>query len=85
MFAASEIKRLIEEQIPGTEALVVDDANDGEHFSADVVSSAFAGKGLVQQHQMVYKALGARMGREIHALQLRTWTPERWSSNGGKS
>ena len=85
MFEASEIKRLIEESIPGTEALVVDDANDGEHFSADVVSPAFAGKGLVQQHQMVYKALGARMGREIHALQLRTWTPERWNSSRGKS
>ena len=85
MFAATEIKRLIEESIPETQALVVDDANDGEHFSADVISPAFTGKGLVQQHQLVYKALGARMGREIHALQLRTWTPEKWTTSRGKS
>lgn len=85
MFAASEIKRLIEESLPDSQALVVDDANDGEHFSADVISSAFTGKGLVAQHQLVYKALGPRMGREIHALQLRTWTPEKWNSSRGKA
>lgn len=78
MFEASEIKRLIEEALPDCTALVVDDANDGEHFSARVVSPAFEGQSLPAQHRMVYAALGERMGREIHALALRTFTPDRW-------
>ena len=76
MFSASAIKQLIEDSIPGAVAHVFDDANDGEHFRAEVVAAAFAGKPLPAQHRMVYAALGARMGREIHALQLRTFTPE---------
>jgi stress-induced morphogen len=75
MFEPLEIKRLIEEAIPGSLATVVDDAGDKEHFSAEVVAEAFKGKSLVQQHQLVYKALGTKMGREIHALQLKTRTP----------
>ena len=75
MFEPDEIKRLIEESIPGAQASVVDDAGDKEHFFAEVVAEAFRGKSLVQQHQLVYKALGARMGREIHALQLKTRAP----------
>jgi acid stress-induced BolA-like protein IbaG/YrbA len=70
MFSADEIKRLIEEAIPGAVARV--ESDDGEHFSAVVVATAFTGKNVVQQHQMVYRALGTRMGREIHALQLNT-------------
>ena len=55
-----------------------DDANDGEHFSAEVVSSAFAGKMLVAQHRLVYGALGDHMHSDIHALALKTYTPEKW-------
>lgn len=51
---------------------------DGEHFEAVIVSPAFAGKNRVQQHQLVYKALGARMGNEIHALSMKLYTPEQW-------
>lgn len=83
MFEASEIKRLIEESIPGAVAHVVDDAGDKEHFSADVVSPTFEGRPLVLQHQAVYKALGTRMGREIHALALKTWTPAAWAAKNG--
>lgn len=80
MFAASEIQRLIESGIPGSTAIVLDDANDGEHFSAEVVAPGFDGQSLVKQHQAVYRTLGERMGREIHALALKTFTPAQWAS-----
>jgi acid stress-induced BolA-like protein IbaG/YrbA len=65
-----EIRTLIEAGLPGARVTVIGD--DGRHFEADVVSSAFAGKTMIQQHRMVYAALGERMGRDIHALQLKT-------------
>jgi stress-induced morphogen len=83
MFAATEIKRLIEEALPGAVALVVDEANDGEHFVAEVMSPSFTGKPLVAQHQQVYRALGANMGTSIHALALKTFTPEQWQRRSG--
>ena len=55
-------------------------AGDGAHFEAVIVSSAFAGKNKVQQHQIVYKALGDRMREEIHALSMQTLTPEQWAA-----
>jgi acid stress-induced BolA-like protein IbaG/YrbA len=57
-------------------------AGDGHHFEAVIVSAAFAGKNKVQQHQLVYKALGERMREEIHALSMQTLTPEQWRSQG---
>lgn len=82
MFEPSEIKRLIESQLAGASAHVLDDAGDKEHFQADVVSPSFEGQSLVAQHQAVYRCLGGRMGNEIHALQLRTWTPAKWAASG---
>ena len=55
---------------------------DGQHFQAVVVSAAFAGKSRVQRHQLVYAALGERMREEIHALSMRTLTPEEWRAGG---
>jgi acid stress-induced BolA-like protein IbaG/YrbA len=55
---------------------------DGQHFQALVVSAAFAGKSRVQRHQLVYAALGERMREEIHALSMRTLTPEEWRAGG---
>ena len=49
---------------------------DGQHFQATIVSDAFAGKRLIQRHQMVYAILGDRMREEIHALSMKTLTPE---------
>jgi acid stress-induced BolA-like protein IbaG/YrbA len=49
---------------------------DGQHFNATIVSPAFAGKRLIQRHQLVYAALGDRMREEIHALSMKTFTPE---------
>ncbi len=51
---------------------------DGRHFEAVVVSSAFSGKNRVQRHQLVYQTLGDRMREEIHALSIKTYTPEEW-------
>jgi acid stress-induced BolA-like protein IbaG/YrbA len=55
---------------------------DGQHFQALVVSPAFAGKSRVQRHQMVYAALGTRMREEIHALSMKTLTPEELAAGG---
>jgi len=55
---------------------------DGHHFEAVIVSAAFRGKSRVQQHQMVYSALGGRMRAEIHALSMQTFTPEDWARHG---
>jgi acid stress-induced BolA-like protein IbaG/YrbA len=55
---------------------------DGQHFQALVVSRAFDGKSRVQRHQLVYAALGERMREEIHALSMRTLTPEEWRAGG---
>ena len=52
---------------------------DGHHFEAVIVSAAFGGKNKVQQHQIVYRALGDRMREEIHALSMQTHTPEDWA------
>jgi len=49
---------------------------DGQHFQATIVSPAFAGKRLIQRHQLVYAVLGDRMREEIHALSMKTLTPE---------
>jgi stress-induced morphogen len=73
--AASEIERLIREAIPDAAVTITDLAGDGDHYSARVVSSSFAGVPRVKQHQRVYAALGGRMGGELHALQLETAVP----------
>lgn len=54
---------------------------DGSHFEAVIVSPAFEGKRLIARHQIVYAALGERMKAEIHALSMRTLTPEEYKAN----
>ena len=71
---AQTIKQLIEQGIDGASAEVLGD--DGQHFQARVVAAAFTGINTVKRHQMVYGALGGRMGTEIHALSLRTLAPD---------
>ena len=73
--AASEIEDLIRAALPDAEIAIRDLAGDGDHYAARVVSAAFAGLPKVKQHQMIYKALGGRMGAELHALQLETAAP----------
>ena len=71
---ADTIARMIEDGLPGARAQV--QGEDGVHFEATVVAAAFAGKLPLARHRMVYATLGEKMGGEIHALQLRTLTPE---------
>ncbi|MDR2219599.1 MAG: BolA/IbaG family iron-sulfur metabolism protein [Methylobacillus sp.] len=78
MLSSEQIKNFIAQGLP-CEILEVR-GDDGQHFEAMVVSSAFVGKNKVQQHQLVYRALGDRMRQEIHALSLRTFTPEAWAA-----
>jgi stress-induced morphogen len=71
----ADIRRLIEQALPGARVAVADATGAGDHFDVEVSVSAFAGKTLVEQHQLVYRALGSVMPR-IHALSLRTTVPE---------
>lgn len=73
--AADDIVRLIKASLPDAEVSIEDLVGDGDHYAATVISGAFAGKSRVQQHQMVYAALGGRMGGELHALKLTTMAP----------
>ena len=73
--AAADIEALIVAAIPDAVVEIRDLAGDGDHYAARVVSESFAGMSRVRQHQLVYKALGGRMGGELHALQLETAVP----------
>lgn len=73
------IEQMIRQGLPDAEVTV--NGDDGVHFDALVVSAAFAGKPTLQRHRMVYATLGELMGREIHALALRTETPDDGSAN----
>lgn len=67
----------------GLECEHVEVRGDGHHFEAVIVSPAFRGKSRVQQHQVVYAALGERMRSDIHALSMQTFTPEDWAQRRG--
>lgn len=69
------IKQYIEE---GLETEHVEVHGDGRHFEAVIVSALFRDKSRVKQHQLVYDALGTRMREDIHALSMKTLTPEEW-------
>ena len=56
-------------------------SGDGQHFEAIVVSDEFSGKSRIARQQLVYKTLGDRMNGEIHALSMKTYTPEEWESS----
>jgi stress-induced morphogen len=73
--AAEDIAGMIKAALPDAEVEITDLAGDGDHYSARVTSAAFAGKSRVQQHKLVYDALGGRMGGVLHALQLTTAVP----------
>ncbi|MGH1480454.1 MAG: BolA family protein [Geminicoccales bacterium] len=73
---AEDIKSLILEALPAAEVDIQDLAGDGNHYQATVTAPDFEGKSRVQQHQLVYRALGDRMGGELHALALTTQAPK---------
>ena len=69
---SDEIRSLIKEAIPDAEITIEDLAGDGNHYSATIKSKVFSGKSRIEQHKLVYKALGGKMGKELHALALTT-------------
>jgi stress-induced morphogen len=69
---AHEIEQLIQARFPAADVTIKDLAGDGNHYAAHVVAPDFKGKSRVQQHKMVYDALGDRMGGVLHALALTT-------------
>lgn len=73
---AGDIETLIKAGIPDAQVTIRDLAGDGDHYAAEVVSESFRGKSRVQQHQMVYNALGGQMGDVLHALALTTAVPQ---------
>jgi len=77
MVTPEQVRSYIQDSLPCDHVEVV---GDGQHFEAVIVSPEFRGKTRVQQHQAVYRALGDRMREEIHALSMKTLTPEDWAA-----
>lgn len=86
----AEVEALVEAGIPDAVARVTaprvhDDEDEDAHFAAVVVSPAFAGESLVDQHRRVYDAVGDHMTRSVHALEIKTYTPEEYAEHGDGS
>ena len=75
-----DIGELIRTALPGAHVRV--ESEDNVHFATRVVSTAFAGKRVIARHQLIYAALGARMGNEIHALSIDALTPDEAAARG---
>ena len=80
MISPEKVQIMIQERLSNADVKVV---GDGQHFEAIIVSPEFVGKSRVKQHQIVYAALQAELASEaIHALSLKTYTPEAWQAVG---
>tara|TARA_Y100000768_G_scaffold127666_1_gene94696 strand:+ start:214 stop:444 length:231 start_codon:yes stop_codon:yes gene_type:complete len=66
------IEELIKNSIPDAKVIIEDLRGDGDHYSATVISKTFDGKSKIEQHKMVYDSLEGKMGKELHALMLKT-------------
>jgi acid stress-induced BolA-like protein IbaG/YrbA len=85
MLSTEAIRERILGALPGSEVEVQDTTGTGDHFEARVVSPAFTGKPMVQQHQMVYAPLQDWLKTgELHALALKTYSPEQWKKLGSR-
>ncbi|MGF1490522.1 MAG: BolA family protein [Prochloraceae cyanobacterium] len=86
MVSLKQVEAMIKAKLPEAEVIVKDLTGGGDHLEAIVVSSEFEGKTRVKQHQLVYSALSEAMASEaIHALALKTYTPDTWSASGQKT
>ena len=72
------IRQMIEAGLPDSSVVV--DSEDNTHFTALIISKLFSGKNMLQQHRMVHKVLGDTLGKDIHALSFKTFTPEEYES-----
>jgi acid stress-induced BolA-like protein IbaG/YrbA len=81
MISPAQVEAMIKAELPDAIVQVQDLTGGGDHYQATIVSSRFEGKRRVQQHQIVYGALGQAMATEaIHALALNTYTPQEWET-----
>ncbi|MBF2034186.1 MAG: BolA family transcriptional regulator [Leptolyngbyaceae cyanobacterium T60_A2020_046] len=81
MVSADQVISMIQAEMPDAQVQVNDLTGGGDHFEVSVVSAQFEGRSLVQQHQLVYRAVQSAMSSEaIHALALKTYTPAAWSA-----
>ncbi|PZV17291.1 MAG: BolA family transcriptional regulator [Leptolyngbya sp.] len=80
MVSPDQVEAMIKVEIPDAQVQVL--TNDGEHYEVIVVSPIFEGKRLVQQHQLVYNAIQTEMlTGAIHAMAVKTYTPQAWESS----
>ncbi|MBD1864333.1 MULTISPECIES: BolA family protein [Trichocoleus] len=83
MISRDQVETMIKAALPDAQVQIQDLTGGGDHYQATIISSQFEGKGLVQQHQLVYSALREAMSTEaIHALSLKTFTPQTWATLG---
>ena len=83
MISRDQVETMIKAALPDAQVEIQDLTGGGDHYQATIISSQFEGKGLVQQHQLVYSALREAMSTEaIHALSLKTFTPQTWATSG---
>jgi stress-induced morphogen len=85
MIDPEEVKTRLVAALPGADVEVVDMTGTRDHYQARVVSTLFEGKSPIEQHRLVYGALGDAMQGAIHALALKTYTPAAWSKIKGES
>ncbi len=78
-----QVEELIRQALPQARVEVFSD--DNTHFSARLISAAFEGLRPLARHQLVYRALGERVGREIHALSIEAYTPQEWNTRVGSA
>jgi stress-induced morphogen len=81
--APESVRRLLLAALPDADIELVDLTGTEDHYQARIVSQAFEGKTLIEQHQLVYRALGEAMQGPIHALALKTYTPHNWARVSG--
>jgi stress-induced morphogen len=79
MLEPDQVRALLLTAFPSADIDLVDLTGTRDHYQARIVSEAFAGRSLIEQHQLVYRALGEAMSGPIHALALKTYTPEAWA------
>jgi stress-induced morphogen len=77
------VRRLLLVALPDADLELVDLTGTEDHYQARIVSQAFEGKTLIEQHRLVYGALGVAMQGPIHALALKTYTPQTWAKVSG--
>ena len=83
MISPDQVESMVKAGLPDAQVQIQDLTGGRDHYQVIVISSEFEGRSLVQQHQLVYSAVGQAMASEaIHALSLKTYTPETWAKSG---